>query len=274
MNKDKKRLDYFQLNHAIEAFSAENPKFTSYHIALLWHILQTSNKLNWATTFTLHSERAQHLAGFVNSKTYNKTLNSLEEFGFIEFIERSTNQYTQNIIKICWDKFAKALLKQRTSKASATPNQVPSNASAPPYIKDIKEEIKDNKEFINHKETDSLEKEKLLFAYGEKIEKTLSFFGFTNEPEKTKLLLETLHKLSRQPENIQKFFTQTEAYFEYKGLTTEKKHSFLRFLGQNEPNGILNGGWNSENWIFKLNELKKQNKVLQLTDADYENDKL
>jgi len=149
MNKDKKRLDYFQLNHAIEAFSAGNPKFTSYHIALLWSILQTSNKLNWTTTFTLYSERTQRLAGFVNSKTYNKTLNSLEEFGFIKLIERSINQYTQNIIKICWDKFAKALPKQGSSNASATPNQAPSNATAPPYIKDIKEELKDNKEFID-----------------------------------------------------------------------------------------------------------------------------
>jgi len=156
MSKDTKKLDFFQLNKAVEAFSEQNPRFSSYHIALLWHILQTSNKLNWQTEFTLYTERALNLAGFSNSKTYWKTLNSLEGFGFIEITERSINQYTQNIIKICWRKFDEALLLQRTSKASAPPQQSPSNLpgndSALPCIKDsidIKKRIKDNKEYTD-----------------------------------------------------------------------------------------------------------------------------
>lgn len=156
MNKDTKKLDFFQLNKAIEAFSENNPRFSSYHIALLWHILQTSNKLNWQTEFTLYTERALNLAGFSNSKTYGKALNALEEFGFIKITERSVNQYTKNIIKICWRKFDEALLQQRTSKASAPPQQspsnLPSNDSALPCIIDsidIKKRIKDNKEFTD-----------------------------------------------------------------------------------------------------------------------------
>lgn len=156
MNKDTKKLDFFQLNKAIEAFSENNPRFSSYHIALLWHILQTSNRLNWQTEFTLYTERALNLAGFSNSKTYWKALNALEKFGFIKITERSINQYTRNIIEICWRKFDEALLQQSISKASAQPqhciSNLPGNDSALPCIKDnidIKKRIKDNKEFID-----------------------------------------------------------------------------------------------------------------------------
>ena len=119
------------------------------------------------------------------------------------------------------------------------------------------------------------QKEGFLFAYGEQIENILSFFGFTSDSDKKDLLLNTLEKLAVYPENLKKFFAQTEAYFEYKSLTPERKHSFLRFLGTNEPGGVLEGGWNSENWIFKLNELKKD-KLTPCTQISrsYEDDRL
>lgn len=119
------------------------------------------------------------------------------------------------------------------------------------------------------------QKEGFLFAYGEQIENILSFFGFTSDSDKKDLLLNTLEKLAVDPENLKKFFAQTDAYIEYKRLTPERKHSFLRFLGTNEPGGVLKGGWNSENWIFKLNELKKD-KLTPCTQISrsYEDDRL
>jgi hypothetical protein len=83
----------------------------------------------------------------------------------------------------------------------------------------------------------------------------LSFFGFEpeNDVEK-KIQVEEFIKVLTDFDKIDHFQGQFIAYKKYKSVTGEKVHGFASFLGLNKKD-FLNGGWNSENWEFKLKNL-------------------
>lgn len=133
----------------------------------------------------------------------------------------------------------------------------------------------DSQEKEKEKEEEEEEqKEKLFLMHAEKLNRILSFFGLKEDEHKKKMLLEVINQLSPKPELLAKFFLQSEAYMEFKSSVPERKHSFVRFLGVDAPNGVLNGGWNSENWKFKLQEINKTKEPNLQTSNNYENDRL
>ena len=156
MNKNTKSVDLFQLTKSVMRISGQNPNIKHQHMALVWHIIELSNSKMWQSSFTLYTESAMSIAGFSNAKTYNKTLLEIEELGFITILEKCINQYTKNVIEICWDKFDEAHSKQKPGISKAKDKQRPSTDSAVPCIKnnkDIIKHIKENKLF-KHLEKD------------------------------------------------------------------------------------------------------------------------
>jgi len=150
MSKGNKTVDLFQLNKALMHISGSNTKIKHQHIALLWYIIERSNSLMWQQEFKLFSETAMDHAGFTNGTTYRKTLDELQNFGFLIIKERCKNQHTKYVIKMCWSKFDEALSKQGISKAKATTEQSNGNDSALSCIKnnkDLIKHIKQNKLF-------------------------------------------------------------------------------------------------------------------------------
>ncbi|MCW3805746.1 hypothetical protein [Plebeiibacterium marinum] len=156
MNKSTKSVDLFQLTKSVMRISGQNPKIKHQHMALIWYIIELSNSKMWQSSFTLYTESAMSVAGFSNSKTYNKTLLEIEELGFIIILEKCINQYTKNVIEICWGKFDEALSKQELDTSKANNKHNLSKDSAVPCIKnnkDIIKHIKENKLF-KHLEND------------------------------------------------------------------------------------------------------------------------
>ena len=79
----------------------ENPeKISPNHTALYFFICEHSNRMGGKTKFGLPTTMAKDAIGIRSYNTYIKTLNDLVEFGFIELIEKSKNQYSSNIIAI------------------------------------------------------------------------------------------------------------------------------------------------------------------------------
>src|SRR5690606_763062 len=91
-------------------FSFENPsKVKPNHYALYFFAIEHCNRLGWKKEFGLPTTMTMEAIGIKSYNTYSKTFNDLVHFGFFNLIEKSTNQYSANIIAL--SNFNKALDK-------------------------------------------------------------------------------------------------------------------------------------------------------------------
>ena len=82
-------------------FCFENPDIIKpVHSAIFFFAVEHCNRLGWKDKFGFPSQMVMEALGIKNWRTYSKALNDLVEFGFIEMIEVSRNQYSSNIIAI------------------------------------------------------------------------------------------------------------------------------------------------------------------------------
>ena len=93
--------DYFKLLRNFWDFAFDNPeKIKANHCALYCFIVEHCNRLGWKSKFGLPTTMAKDAIGIRSYNTYIQTLNDLVNFGFIELVEKSTNQYSSNIIAL------------------------------------------------------------------------------------------------------------------------------------------------------------------------------
>ncbi|MFM2203632.1 MAG: hypothetical protein RLZZ605_596 [Bacteroidota bacterium] len=103
-------MDYFKLTRGFWDYAFENPeKIKPNHCALYLFIIEHCNRLGWKKKFGLPTTMAKDAIGIRSYNTYIITLNDLVDFGLIELIEKSKNQYSSNIVAI--SNFDKALDK-------------------------------------------------------------------------------------------------------------------------------------------------------------------
>ena len=103
-------LNGYELSRAWFDFSFENPeKIKPSHGILYFFIIEHCNRLGWKDKFGLPTTMAKEAIGIRSYNTYINTLNDLVDWGFIEMVEKSKNQYSSNIVAI--SKFNKALDK-------------------------------------------------------------------------------------------------------------------------------------------------------------------
>ncbi|MBT8243827.1 hypothetical protein, partial [Winogradskyella sp.] len=106
----KKELNSYSLSRNWFDFSFENPeKIKPNHTALYFFTIEHCNRLGWKRKFGLPTTMAKDAIGIRSYNTYISTLNDLVEWGFIELIEKSKNQYSSNIVAL--SNFNKALDK-------------------------------------------------------------------------------------------------------------------------------------------------------------------
>ena len=104
------KLTGYELSRNWFDFVFENPdKVNPNHTALYFFIIEHCNRLGWSEKIALPCHTAMAGMGCKSYNTYKKTFEDLITFGAIELIQRSTNQYTANIIALL--KFDKALNK-------------------------------------------------------------------------------------------------------------------------------------------------------------------
>lgn len=112
-------------------FCFDNPeKIKPNHTALYFFAIEHCNRLGWKDKFGLPTTMAKEAIGIRSYNTYINTLNDLIEWGFIEMIERSKNQYSSNIIALSnFDKalnkaLDKALIKHGTKQSESTSESI------------------------------------------------------------------------------------------------------------------------------------------------------
>lgn len=94
-------MNSYELSRNWFNYCFENPEqIKPNHSALYFFAIEHCNRLGWKNKFGFPSQMVMEALGIKNWRTYSKTLNELESFGFIKILERSKNQYSSNIIAI------------------------------------------------------------------------------------------------------------------------------------------------------------------------------
>jgi hypothetical protein len=94
-------MNSYELSRGFWDFAFENPEQVKpIHSAIYFFAIEHCNRLGWKEKFGLPSQMVMEAIGVKNWRTYSQGLNELIDFGFIKLLEKSTNQYSSNIIAI------------------------------------------------------------------------------------------------------------------------------------------------------------------------------
>lgn len=94
-------MNIYELSRAFWNYAFEHPDTVKpNHIALYFFAIEHCNRLGWKEKFGFPTGMVKDAIGIKSYNTYKATLNELVEMGFITMIEKSTNQYSANIIAI------------------------------------------------------------------------------------------------------------------------------------------------------------------------------
>jgi len=91
----------YQLSRAWFDFCFENPELISpNHTAIYFFAIEHCNRLGWKEKFGFPTQMTMDAIGIKKHQTYIKYFNDLVEWGFLKLIQKSTNQYSANIISL------------------------------------------------------------------------------------------------------------------------------------------------------------------------------
>lgn len=94
-------MNSYDLSRKFWDWAFDNPdKVKPIHGAIYFFAIEHCNRLGWKKKFGLPSQMVMEAIGVRNWRTYSKGLNELADFGFIEIVEKSKNQYSSNIVAI------------------------------------------------------------------------------------------------------------------------------------------------------------------------------
>ena len=98
---ENKKLTGYELSRNWFDFCFENPELIKpNHTAIYFFAVEHCNRLGHKEKFGFPSQMVMEAVGIKNWRTYSKALNDLVDFGFIQMVEISKNQYSSNIIAI------------------------------------------------------------------------------------------------------------------------------------------------------------------------------
>lgn len=100
MDKDTP-INGYALSRAWFDFCFENPELISpNHTAIYFFAIEHCNRLGWKNKFGFPTQMAMDAIGIKKHQTYIKYFNELCEFGFVKLVQKSSNQYSANIISL------------------------------------------------------------------------------------------------------------------------------------------------------------------------------
>ncbi len=120
---------------------ANTDKVKPVHTAVYFFAIERCNRLGWKKEFAFPTDMAMEALGIKNYKTYIRALQDLGDWGFINCIQKSRNQYTANVIALVKNTIAQPKALHKAGPEQGT-KQVQSIASIDKQI---------NYKQINHK---------------------------------------------------------------------------------------------------------------------------
>ena len=96
-----KELNGYDLSRVWFDFCFDNPELiTPNHIAIYFFAIEHCNRMGWKSKFGFPTQMAMDAIGIKKHGTYIKYFNDLCKWGFFILIQKSTNQYSANIISL------------------------------------------------------------------------------------------------------------------------------------------------------------------------------
>lgn len=237
-------MNSYELSRKWFDFSFSNPdKIKPIHSAVYFFAIEHCNRLGWKDKFGFPSQMVMEAIGVKNWRTYSKALNDLVEWGFIQMIEISKNQYSSNIIAIVKNTKAqskaldKALQKHGTKQRQST--------------------VSIDKQLNNKQETIKQYSQNVLQTFDD----CLKYFDDHLHPkskkqsDKWKDTIDKLNRIENIPfENIVDIVRNTRD-----DLFWAKNFLSLNKLRQKDKNGIM--------YVVKFNEQIKSNAKNKRTNS-------
>lgn len=94
-------MNTYELSRGYFEWCFENPeKISPNHTAIYFFAIEHCNRMGWKTKFAMPTQMAMDALGIKNHQTYIRYFNDLVNWGFLKMIQKSTNQYSANIISI------------------------------------------------------------------------------------------------------------------------------------------------------------------------------
>ena len=187
-------MNGYELSRKWFDFCFENPeKIKPNHTALYFFCIEHCNRLGWKNKFGLPTTMAKEAIGIRSYNTYINTLVDLVDWGFVEMIEKSKNQYSSNIIALSnFDKaldkaLDKAMIKHTTKQSESTSESIDSI---------VKQET------IEQETIEQCSFDDFWNLYNKKIDryKCLSKWNKIKDIDKSKILKHIPEYLKSQPE--------------------------------------------------------------------------
>jgi hypothetical protein len=174
-------MNSYELSRIWFDWCFENPeKINTNHHAIYFFAIENCNRLGWKQKFGFPSQMTMDAIGIKNYRTYIKAFNDLVEFGFIDLVKKSSNQYSANVIALVKNTKASTKALDKALQKHGT-KHIQSNASI----------NKPNNNITNNNETISFEW--FWNTYEKKIDKTKCEKKFEKltfeQKEKIKLIL-------------------------------------------------------------------------------------
>ncbi len=96
-----KPITGYELSRNWFDFCFENPeKISPNHSAIYFFAIEHCNRLGWKEKFGFPTQMTMDAIGIKKHQTYIRYFTDLCEWGFIKLIQKSTNQYSSNIISL------------------------------------------------------------------------------------------------------------------------------------------------------------------------------
>ena len=94
----------YHLQHQFDAWKIHNQgEYKSTHVALFTSLISLNNKLKWVENFGVPRDTTKMQSGITNNASYTKALEDLNDWGLINIVQRSKNQFTATVICLVFD---------------------------------------------------------------------------------------------------------------------------------------------------------------------------
>ncbi len=217
-------MNGYELTKSWFNFSYETKEAKPIHTAIYLYIVEHCNKLGWKKEFGLPTDLVMEVLSIRSHKTYSKTLNELVEFGFLNMIEKSKNQWTANVISL--SNFKKSESKSLDNAITEAPEELdkPEEKTVPVI---------------------QMTPSTTFFESTKDFRKKVGSF-FSQNTEVLEMRMFSYFRSLDNKGEFDAFKLQTEAYMKYKVKSSEKVHGW---------NSYSQGGeWKEVNWIDKLSK--------------------
>ena len=94
-------MNVFALSRRWFDFCFKNPELIRpSHTAIYFFAIEHCNRMGWTRKYGFPTTMVMEAVGIKSYTTYKQTLDELVEWGFIEMVERTKNQFSSNIIAL------------------------------------------------------------------------------------------------------------------------------------------------------------------------------